>query len=299
MSAGRTTWSARDAAHHDRELVVEMLEEFGPAGPYVEVVLRDLAQQQRDEGRVKTGFRSLGRKTKLTPDDARRIVEYGAEIGLFDDLEIDADGRRFVCRVSGWEADQARGKSAFKKADQRARKAEELDGPDGDEQAQEGDVSPSEVDTSTAGSPTRHNQTREETSSLRSDVGRDVDRIWEAYSATRTSVLGARSVARLTTERRQLIARRLKTWPFDDLADAVRGWRHFPHNRGENDRRQPYCDLELILRDAAHIEKFRDAERHTVAVIDPTAGMSEMERFRLHKQQLEERRQAEQDGEAS
>lgn len=147
MTAGRTTWSARDAAHHDRELVVEMLEEFGPAGPYVDVVLRDLAQQQRDSGTVKTGFRSLGRKTGLEPSKAREIVEHAAKIGLFDDLEVDKDGRRFTCRISGWDSDQARGKSAWKKADQRARDNQGQPGTDGDMSTSEGDMSPS-------GSPT-------------------------------------------------------------------------------------------------------------------------------------------------
>ncbi len=36
---------------------------------------------------------------------------------------------------------------------------------------------------------------------------------------------------------------------------------HSPHHRGQNDRGQPYCDLELLLRDAAHIERFRDLDR--------------------------------------
>jgi hypothetical protein len=35
-----------------------------------------------------------------------------------------------------------------------------------------------------------------------------------------------------------------------------------PFNRGENDRRTVYNDLGLLLRDAEHIEKFRDADQH-------------------------------------
>jgi len=88
-----------------------------------------------------------------------------------------------------------------------------------------------------------------------------IDRIWTAYVETRTAVLGARSVPKLTPDRRALITRRRKDWSEPDLVDAVKGWRHFPHNRGENVARTPYCDIELVLRDAAHIEKFRDAER--------------------------------------
>lgn len=65
----------------------------------------------------------------------------------------------------------------------------------------------------------------------------------------------------LTGERRRLIAKQLKHYPIEDLLDAVRGWRHSSHHRGENDRSTTYNDLELILRDAKHIEMFRDLER--------------------------------------
>lgn len=91
-----------------------------------------------------------------------------------------------------------------------------------------------------------------------------VERIWTAYVQTRTAVLGARSKPEFKADRRALIVRRLKQWPEADLTDAVKGWRHFAHNRGENAAQTPYCDLELLLRDTAHIERFRDAERqHT------------------------------------
>lgn len=130
---GRTSWWARDAATHDRELVVESGEEFGPPGPYLLTVLGDLAQQQRSEGTVKTGFRSLSRKVFCTPDEARAVVEHAARIGALDELVIDEDGRRFVCRVSGWQADQERGREALKKATYRAGR---------DSSTEEGDMSP-------------------------------------------------------------------------------------------------------------------------------------------------------------
>src|SRR4051812_42308069 len=100
---GRTTWWPCDAAEHDRELIVEMGEEYGAAGPYLLRVMKDLAQQQRDSGRVRTGFRVLRTKCFVkSTEEARAIVEFGAQIGLLDDLDIDDDGRRFVCRISGW-----------------------------------------------------------------------------------------------------------------------------------------------------------------------------------------------------
>lgn len=65
----------------------------------------------------------------------------------------------------------------------------------------------------------------------------------------------------LSPERRRLIIKQLKDYPVEDLVDAVRGWRHSAHHRGENDRSTVYNDLELLLRDAKHIEMFRDLER--------------------------------------
>lgn len=90
-----------------------------------------------------------------------------------------------------------------------------------------------------------------------------VERVWQAYLETRHSVFGARSTPKLTAERRALITRRLKDWSEHDLIAAVRGWRHFPHNRGENERQQPYCEIELVLRinqQTNNVERFRDAE---------------------------------------
>lgn len=106
--------------------------------------------------------------------------------------------------------------------------------------------------------PTRPNR---EASPPVAASGDAVAGVWDAYVETRTTVLGPRSAPTLTAARRRLITARLKEYDAADLVDAVRGWRHSPHNRGENDRGRPFCDLELVLRDAGHIETFRDMER--------------------------------------
>lgn len=164
MSPGRTTWWPCDAAEHDRELIVELGDEFGAEGPYLMRVLKDLAQAQRDEGSVRTGFRVISKKAFVgSPDRARLIVEYAARIGVLDDLAIDDDGRRFTCRVSGWKADQARGREAIKKAGQRASGTTEGHVPEkGDSVPQERDMSPLDGDVSRCVPPTRDNQTRTE-----------------------------------------------------------------------------------------------------------------------------------------
>lgn len=64
-------------------------------------------------------------------------------------------------------------------------------------------------------------------------------------------------------KRRRVVRKALEVldFPLEDCVDAVRGWRHSPHHRGENERATVYNDIELLLRDAKHIEMFRDLER--------------------------------------
>lgn len=66
----------------------------------------------------------------------------------------------------------------------------------------------------------------------------------------------------LDQKRRRLIQSALERYPVDDVLDAVCGWRNSPHHRGENEQGTVYNDLELLLRDPAHIEKFRDLWRN-------------------------------------
>lgn len=88
-----------------------------------------------------------------------------------------------------------------------------------------------------------------------------VQRVWDAWvEAT------GKSRSRLDAKRRRLIRSRLKEWPVEDLEAAVRGWRHSAYHRGENEQRREYNSLELCLRDAQHIEDFRDLERGAATV---------------------------------
>jgi hypothetical protein len=87
--------------------------------------------------------------------------------------------------------------------------------------------------------------------------------VFEAWSKSIVETRGNRSAPRhiFDEKRRKCISAALKLCPLEDVIDAVRGWRHDPFSRGENDRGTPYNELTLLLRDAAHIEKFRDLER--------------------------------------
>lgn len=67
----------------------------------------------------------------------------------------------------------------------------------------------------------------------------------------------------LTKDRLKLIRRWLPVYGVERLQAAVDGCRRSPHHRGLNDRGTVYDDLELILRDAKHIEMFENMPRGT------------------------------------
>ena len=60
--------------------------------------------------------------------------------------------------------------------------------------------------------------------------------------------------ARLDPKRRKVIASALKAYSEADLCRSITGYRNSPHHMGENDRNTVYDDIELMLRDAKHIE---------------------------------------------
>ena len=126
-------------------------------------------------------------------------------------------------------------------------------------------------------SPVTHNETAEARSQKRltsanadvveQDARRgDVDAVWNEYTAKHPR-------ARLTQPRRGLIRRRLKDYPPDVLIAAIRGNHLDAHCNGDNPRGQAYHDLELILRDAAHIERYS-------GLVGPAATESEIDRAR-------------------
>lgn len=107
--------------------------------------------------------------------------------------------------------------------------------------------------------------------SAEADAGRN-DPVREVFDAWVTATGRTGRHPRLSTERRKLIRARLKDYPSEDLIDAVRGWKHSPHHRGENDRHTTYNDLELLLRNAKQVETFRDLQRQKRS---PTLGPQE------------------------
>lgn len=75
------------------------------------------------------------------------------------------------------------------------------------------------------------------------------------FAAWVTSTGRSRTV--LDSKRRAKVRDRLREgFTVEDLCLAVTGWQASPHHRGENERSTVYNDFELILRDAAHVERF-------------------------------------------
>lgn len=63
--------------------------------------------------------------------------------------------------------------------------------------------------------------------------------------------------AALDAKREKAITARLRDgYSPEDLILAVKGCKLTPHNMGKNDRNQVYDDIELICRDAAHVDRF-------------------------------------------
>lgn len=114
MTAGRTVWWAKDCAWWRRELIVELGEEFGPAGPAVIDWLSCEAKGQNDGGVVKAGYRTVARGSFVDVVTVRHVVSRAVQLGALDDF--DEQDSRFTCRISGWRQDQEKGRAAARQA---------------------------------------------------------------------------------------------------------------------------------------------------------------------------------------
>lgn len=85
------------------------------------------------------------------------------------------------------------------------------------------------------------------------DDERDVWECWRAECRHPKAVL--------TGERLKLIRRWLPVYGVERLQRAIVGCSKSPHHQGQNDRHTRYDSLELILRDAKHIEMFEGMAR--------------------------------------
>lgn len=297
MTEGRTYWYAEDATYLSRALVIELGDEFGPAVVGVLQSIKSHAKLQNDGGRVKTGLATVNRESFAGDSGlCRRIIERAAEIGVLDELEW-SDERRFKCRVSGWEADQGKGYETVRKRWQRDAQdpSDNTDPPCPDPRDKPGH-GPETGDGVTASPPTGQDRTvnNSHVEPARLDEARErlrAEDVQQVFDEWITST-GKTNRTVLDDKRRRTIRKALKSYPLDDVLDAVRGWKLSPHHRGDNATATVYNDLGLLLRDGEHIERFRDLQRGARSLSTP----DQMEAFRRQQARLRERNEREEQG---
>jgi hypothetical protein len=108
VTGGRTIWWAKDSGWWRRERIVELGEEFGADGPAVIDWLSCEAKVQNDGGVVKTGTRSISRGCFVPLVTVCHVLSRSVTLSLLDDYE--EAGNVITCRISGWKADDARGR---------------------------------------------------------------------------------------------------------------------------------------------------------------------------------------------
>lgn len=246
------------------------------AGPmarllYMQAVL--YCRENLTDGEI--DHRILGLVAMDIPDPVSEMDSL-CEVGAMEECDL---GWRFPMDVwTRWnptraEVEEMRSSEAERKRSYRDKKRTGSDVP---EKSQRDNSSRDETRKQPEVEPEGERETKgEEVTTMSANADRGPDPVVAVFDAW-TTAAGKRSNTLLSEDRRKLIRKQLRHYPVSDLVDAVRGWRHIPHNRGENDSHTVYNDLELLLRDAKHIEKFRDAERgeSTQAVVnDPIANV--------------------------
>lgn len=85
-----------------------------------------------------------------------------------------------------------------------------------------------------------------------------LDQVAKIFSYWQKTMDSPKSV--MDGTRRTLIAKALKAYDPADICKAIRGCSKTPHNMGKNDRGTKFNGLNLILRDAEHIDYFRNLD---------------------------------------
>jgi hypothetical protein len=116
-------------------------------------------------------------------------------------------------------------------------------------------VQPSPVNQSLESRPPKKDCVR---TTEEEELERNIDVVFNTWLAS-TGKDATRT--KLDARRRARVAWALKHYPLSEVLEAVCGWRNSPFHCGKNERGIRYNDLTLILRDAQHVEQFRDLER--------------------------------------
>ena len=93
-----------------------------------------------------------------------------------------------------------------------------------------------------------------------------VDRVFEHWRTVH-----GHPQAKLDAKRRKLIRDALKGYSEADLCQSISGYKNSPHHQGQNDKATVYDAIELLLRDAKHIDAglrfYRDPPRTDLSTL--------------------------------
>ena len=78
--------------------------------------------------------------------------------------------------------------------------------------------------------------------------------------------------AKLDSKRRGKISQALQSYSFDQLKLAIDGCASSKYHMGENDSGKAYNDIELIFRDAKHVEQFIEYQQCSDSSADSTVN---------------------------
>lgn len=210
------------------------------------LTLISLANHSDENGESWPSHQRIASEAATSVQQVRRVLAALEEAGLIErltnaapDARMRADRRTNLYRIVGYGRPQEGHPTPERVAPQR---------PTGSPSA------PARV--ASEGGPNHQLEPSVEPTTKTSGTSGAVERIFAAFQEAT-----GKTRARLTDDRRGRIVRWLRVYSEEELTEAARGWRWSPHHCGQNERGTVYNDLELLLRDAKHIEQFRDWER--------------------------------------
>jgi SOS response regulatory protein OraA/RecX len=260
VTGGRTVWWAKDSAWWRRELIVELGEEFGAAGPAVIDWLACEAKAQNDSGCVKAGRKTVARGCFVEVATVSNVLSRSVTLGLLEDFK--EDGSRFTCRISGWLADNERASAAARQSRKRA-------------------LSDGLSRSVTDGHEKSHKQDRTEVkSSLRSDIVEqpldqpDNSQVEELFEYWRSRCHHPN--AKLTKERKAKVQARLREgYTAEQIRHGIDGAAANPP--ADANSGVVFDDLVSVCRNGSQLERY--IGRRSPRARQPTANGSDFDEF--------------------
>ncbi len=183
----------------------------------------------------------------LGTDEIDELVGIKGFCGLLppDWLEVIDANRVKLPDFHAHNGTESKRKALGQKRSERYRNAEALQANNG---ASRNGVTGASLDQT----KTRPDQTRPEKKVPTEPVSQSstaVERVFEHWKTTH-----GHPKATIDLKRTKKIREALKAYSEADVCMAITGYLNSPHHMGENDRNTKFTDLELLIRDAAHID---------------------------------------------